>query len=180
VYIIRLLSLYHIYIFMIRLLVVWIMLKRLKKGRFKLRLRHQLEYIFLIIPICVIIILTKLRIPYLYRLCSVISSRILMIGFQWYWIINNKECFYRSNLSYLMRRNEIYIDRNSKRMRITGSANDVIHRIYIPRLYFKIDLVPGRLSNQVICRSEIVSYGVCAEICGANHAFIPFKYCTIP
>ena len=79
-----------------------------------------------------------------------------------------------------MRRNEIYIDRNSKRMRITGSANDVIHRIYIPRLYFKIDLVPGRLSNQVICRSEIVSYGVCAEICGANHAFIPFKYCTIP
>ena len=76
-----------------------------------------------------------------------------------------------------MSRDEVYIRINGN---ITGSASDVIHRIYIPRICFKIDLVPGRLSTGYYSRTETISYGVCAEICGANHAFIPFKYCITP
>jgi len=61
--------------------------------------------------------------------------------------------------------------------RLTGRSNDVIHSMYIPRLRFKIDLVPGRLTTSTLEISNFIYYGVCAEICGANHAFIPFKIC---
>ena len=67
--------------------------------------------------------------------------------------------------------------KEKRALSLMGTANDVIHRIYIPRLGFKIDLIPGRLSTTSLnTTSDIVNYGVCAEICGANHAFIPFKY----
>lgn len=72
--------------------------------------------------------------------------------------------------------NEMYL-RNSSTVSLIGTANDVIHSIYIPRLGFKIDLIPGRLSTTSLSGTfSLVNYGVCAEICGANHAFIPFKY----
>ena len=70
---------------------------------------------------------------------------------------------------------ETYI-KNNKFISITGRANDVIHSIYIPSLFFKIDLIPGRLTTTSLEINSLLNYGVCAEICGANHAFIPFKY----
>ena len=67
------------------------------------------------------------------------------------------------------------IVRNTEILEFTGSSNDVIHSIYIPRLFFKIDLIPGRIRTTSL-EVNLINYGVCAEICGANHAFIPFKY----
>jgi len=71
------------------------------------------------------------------------------------------------------------IVRNTEVIEFTGSSNDVIHSIYIPRLFFKIDLIPGRIRTTSSRRNEIINYGVCAEICGANHAFIPFKFSIV-
>lgn len=61
-------------------------------------------------------------------------------------------------------------------IRFLGTSNDVIHSIYIPSIGYKIDLVPGRLITSSLEVNGVLNYGVCAEICGANHAFIPFKY----
>ena len=77
--------------------------------------------------------------------------------------------------SYLNESNEVYVS-NNRFISITGRANDVIHSIYIPRICFKIDLIPGRLSTTSLEVNSIINYGVCAEICGANHAFMPFMY----
>lgn len=55
------------------------------------------------------------------------------------------------------------------------TASDVIHAFSLPRLGLKVDatagllcVVPGHLSKVG------VYYGQCSEICGINHAFMPF------
>jgi len=59
----------------------------------------------------------------------------------------------------------------------TGRSADVIHRFYLPSEFNKMDLVPGRISNIILhINNRGVYYGTCAEICGANHAFMPFKF----
>jgi len=131
-----------------------------------------------LLPIIIIGVLTLLRLPHLYKLIERRYSNILIvIGFQWYWVINNYEIFIKyNNIRYILERSESVVKRNSLWIRFTGSSNDVIHRIYIPSLYFKIDLIPGRTTSTSLEVNGITNYGVCAEICGANHAFIPFKY----
>ena len=176
----KLLSLYHTYILLVIICVILIIVKRLKKGRFKLRLITQLEYIFLIIPGVIIGILVYLRLPHLYCITSTILKDIItIIAYQWYWVMRDGEIYiYNISLSYIIESGEIYLSSNSF-IRITGRANDVIHRIYIPSLYFKIDLIPGRTTSTSLEVERITNYGVCAEICGANHAFIPFKYSIV-
>lgn len=50
---------------------------------------------------------------------------------------------------------------------------DVLHCFYVPDFYNKVDAVPGRINMIRSKVSQGVHYGLCAEICGANHAFIP-------
>ena len=54
------------------------------------------------------------------------------------------------------------------------TSNDVIHAWGVPSLWTKIDAVPGRL-NETWFRAERegVFYGVCYELCGARHAYMP-------
>jgi len=171
-----LLRFYHTFILIVLVFVVWIIGKRVIKGRFKLSLRQQLEYYFLIIPILIIIILIYLRLPYLFEISSIILINIVsIIGYQWYWVINNNDIYIQNCFSYINETKEVYVG-NNRFISITGRANDVIHRIYIPRIYFKIDLIPGRLSTTSLEVGRLINYGVCAEICGANHAFMPFTY----
>lgn len=162
--------------------VIWIIVIRLKLGRYKLELIHQLEYFFLIIPIIIIAGLTFVRLPHLYKLIEGgFSNIVIIIGFQWYWVVNNYDLYIKQrNISYILESNtEIIIRRNGLWIRFTGSSNDVIHRMYIPSLSFKIDLIPGRTTSTSLEVDGITNYGVCAEICGANHAFIPFKYSIV-
>ncbi len=54
------------------------------------------------------------------------------------------------------------------------TSNDVIHAWGVPAFWVKIDAVPGRL-NETWFRAERegVYYGVCYELCGAQHGFMP-------
>jgi cytochrome c oxidase subunit 2 len=54
------------------------------------------------------------------------------------------------------------------------TSNDVIHAWGVPAFWVKIDAVPGRL-NETWFRAdrEGVYYGVCYELCGAQHGFMP-------
>ena len=58
------------------------------------------------------------------------------------------------------------------KMQIT--SNDVIHAWGVPAFWVKIDAVPGRL-NETWFRAdrEGVYYGVCYELCGARHGYMP-------
>ena len=158
-----------------------------RKGVYKLELKprtvsiyklYNIEYFFLVLPIIIIGTIIYMRLPHLYNLSDnyTINTTIIM-GFQWYWILNNNEVFYEKHgIRHIISSNEVIGTNVLSKIGFTGSSNDVIHRMYIPSIYFKIDLIPGRIRNSTILEGNLVNYGVCAEICGANHAFIPFKY----
>jgi len=59
-------------------------------------------------------------------------------------------------------------------VKVIVTSNDVIHAWGVPALWTKIDAVPGRL-NETWFRAERegVYYGVCYELCGARHAYMP-------
>jgi len=54
------------------------------------------------------------------------------------------------------------------------TSNDVIHAWGVPAFWTKIDAVPGRM-NETWFRAdrEGVYYGVCYELCGARHGYMP-------
>lgn len=58
------------------------------------------------------------------------------------------------------------------RLIITGA--DVIHSWAIPSLGIKMDAIPGRL-NQLgfYVQRPGVYRGICSELCGVNHAYMP-------
>jgi len=64
-------------------------------------------------------------------------------------------------------------------MIITGA--DVIHSWAIPELGIKIDAVPGRL-NQLALKIERpgIYRGMCSELCGVNHAYMPIIIEAVP
>jgi cytochrome c oxidase subunit 2 len=59
-------------------------------------------------------------------------------------------------------------------IKVIVTSNDVIHAWGVPSLWTKIDAVPGRL-NETWFRADRpgVYYGVCYELCGARHGYMP-------
>ncbi|MEX6633018.1 cytochrome c oxidase subunit II [Hyphococcus lacteus] len=59
-------------------------------------------------------------------------------------------------------------------IRVTVTANDVIHSWALPNFAIKIDAVPGRI-NETWFRAERegIYYGQCSEICGVRHSYMP-------
>jgi len=59
-------------------------------------------------------------------------------------------------------------------VKVIVTSNDVIHAWGVPAFWTKIDAVPGRL-NETWFRADRpgVYYGVCYELCGAQHGYMP-------
>ena len=59
-------------------------------------------------------------------------------------------------------------------VRIQVTARDVIHSFAVPSFGVKIDAVPGRLNETWFqVKREGVYYGMCSELCGAGHGYMP-------
>ncbi len=59
-------------------------------------------------------------------------------------------------------------------IRLLFTATDVIHNWAVPSLGLKLDAVPGRVNESwVRINSEGDYYGMCSELCGVNHGFMP-------
>jgi len=50
---------------------------------------------------------------------------------------------------------------------------DVIHCFGVPFMGFKVDCLPGKSCDFLICCSFGYYYGACYEYCGAHHSYIP-------
>lgn len=119
------------------------------------------------------------------------ALNIKVIGYQWKWKYEYLEqgiSFY-SNLStpnnqiygnekknefFLLEvDNPVVVPINAK-IRILVTANDVIHSWWVPELGIKQDAIPGYINeNWFTIEKAGVYRGQCAELCGANHAFMP-------
>lgn len=56
------------------------------------------------------------------------------------------------------------------------TADDVIHNFAVPSLGLKKDAVPGRINETWVKITEPGTYyGMCSELCGVNHYFMPIQ-----
>ena len=59
-------------------------------------------------------------------------------------------------------------------VRLLFTSADVIHDWAVPSLGLKLDAVPGRINESwVLIHSEGDYYGMCSELCGVYHGFMP-------
>lgn len=63
-----------------------------------------------------------------------------------------------------------------KKVRVLLTANDVIHAWWVPALGVKQDAIPGFIRDTWFrADKEGVYRGVCAELCGRDHGFMPIE-----
>ncbi|HRP95816.1 MAG TPA: cytochrome c oxidase subunit II [Rhodocyclaceae bacterium] len=63
-----------------------------------------------------------------------------------------------------------------KKVRLLTTANDVIHAWWVPALGVKQDAIPGFIRDAWFrAEREGVYRGVCAELCGRDHGFMPIE-----
>ena len=61
------------------------------------------------------------------------------------------------------------------------TADDVIHAWWVPALGWKQDAIPGMINDQWTEVHETGTYrGVCAELCGKDHGFMPIVVKVLP
>ncbi len=63
-----------------------------------------------------------------------------------------------------------------KKIRVLTTANDVIHAWWVPAFGVKQDAIPGFIRDTWFrAEQEGVFRGVCAELCGRDHGFMPIE-----
>lgn len=122
--------------------------------------------------------------------CQVDPALIIKItASQWYWryevssMVEEAIPVYMSPLNDLMVGSKRLLEVENRLILPTGvlvqfniTSRDVIHSFALPTLGVKVDATPGLLTVAPIIASKVgTHYGQCSEICGMNHAFIPFS-----
>lgn len=65
--------------------------------------------------------------------------------------------------------------------RINISSRDVIHSWFLPSYGFKLDALPGIVNVHLMRFDNVgVFYGMCSEVCGAGHSYMPVVVEVVP
>jgi cytochrome c oxidase subunit 2 len=166
---------------------------RRKEGRVASKTSHNtfIEIVWTLLPV---LILIGIAIPSIDLLAKQFKPApkdavtIKVTGYQWYWgyeYPDNGIGEYVSNMltpekakaagepRLLGADNRLVLPVNTPiKLIITGA--DVIHSFSVPAFWVKEDAVPGRLNERTFTvDKEGVYYGVCSELCGDRHAYMP-------
>lgn len=111
-------------------------------------------------------------------------------GYQWYWgfelpdqgvaeitsVMLPEDEARRLNRPYRLAVDKPVVVPQGKVVKVLVTGADVIHSFGIPAFGFTTDAVPGKV-NQTWFKAERTGtyYGQCRELCGVNHAFMPFE-----
>lgn len=116
---------------------------------------------------------------------------IKVTGYQWKWHYDyvGEDVSFFSNLStpieqiknqeektenYLLEVDNKIVIPTNKKVRFLFTSNDVIHAWWVPAFGVKKDAIPGFINESWAEVPEPGIYrGQCAELCGANHGFMP-------
>jgi cytochrome c oxidase subunit II len=91
------------------------------------------------------------------------SLTVQVTGHEWWWEI-------RYPGTPAVTANELHIPVKT-RVDVVGTADDVIHSLWVPELNRKIDLIPGRTNRMLLDANKPGVYkGQCSEFCGLQHA----------
>jgi cytochrome c oxidase subunit 2 len=154
----------------------------------------NLEICWTIVPAAILIFIAVPSFALIYAIDEVIDPVLTLkiIGRQWNWVYEYAECGsdYYDRLtfeSYLLPEEELEsedlrllsVDKRIflpflTHVRLLITSSDVLHCWAVPSLGIKVDAVPGRLNqSSIFLKREGTFYGMCSEICGINHGFMP-------
>jgi cytochrome c oxidase subunit 2 len=153
----------------------------------------RIEILWAVIPFLILVIMAIPATNVLIRMedSSKADINIKITGHQWKWqyeYLDEGINFY-SNIStpteqiknkapkgewYLLEVDKPLVVPIHKKIRFLVTANDVIHSWWVPELGIKRDAIPGFI-HEAWARIEKpgIYRGVCAELCGINHAYMP-------
>lgn len=154
----------------------------------------NLEVIWTLLPAFTLSLIAIPSFALLYAVDEIIDPVLTLkvIGRQWNWFYEYSECGinYFEKLSfdsYMVLEEDLQItdlrllsvDKSVylpllTHIRLLITSSDVLHCWAIPSLGIKMDAVPGRLNqSSVFIKRHGIFYGMCSEICGINHGFMP-------
>ena len=149
----------------------------------------MLEVVWTGVPILILIDIAVPSLKLLYYADSTKDAEMTLkvTGNQWYWsytypdhgeiefdsIIVPKEELKKGQPRLLTVDNEVVLPVKTN-VRLLLTSNDVIHNWAVPSLGLKLDTTPGRTNETwVNINKEGSYYGMCSELCGVNHGFMP-------
>lgn len=157
---------------------------------------QELETVWTIIPAIILIFIAFPSLQLLYLMDEVNKPflTIKAIGHQWYWNYEYTDYHKIEFDSYMIPTSDLKkglprlleVDNRlvlpfQNPIRILITSGDVIHSWAVPSLGIKMDAVPGRLNQTSFLLNRTgLFYGQCAEICGANHSFMPIVIEAVP
>ena len=173
----------------------------------KLLHNARLEAAWTIVPTIILITMAIPSVAKLIKIEDMSGSEltIKVTGYQWYWqyeYLGKGVSFYSrlARTSDLARQRGSGIDPNTvenyllevdkplvvpvgTKIRMLLTANDVIHAWWVPDFGMKRDAIPGFM-NEMWISVDIDKPGTyrgkCAELCGADHGFMPIVVVALP
>ena len=167
----------------------------------------RLEAAWTIVPTIILIAMAIPSVEKLIKIEDMTGSglTVKITGYQWYWhyeYLGRGVSFYSrlARTSDLARQRGSGIDPNTvenyllevdkplvvptgTKIRLLLTANDVIHAWWVPDFGMKRDAVPGFMNEMWISvdADKPGTYrGKCAELCGADHGFMPIVVVALP
>ncbi len=148
-----------------------------------------LEVVWTVVPILILVVIAvpSFRLLYFADRTTEAEMTIKAIGNQWFWsyeypdhdnlafeaIMVEDEDIQAGQIRLLSTDNDVVLPVGTN-IRILTTANDVIHAFALPNLGIKLDAVPGRINETwVRIEREGMYYGMCSELCGVRHGFMP-------
>lgn len=125
--------------------------------------------VFPVVVLAVLLVSGLAMMPHLRVPPDGTDLEISVSGEQWWWRVR-----YHTPAGPVDLANEIRLPVNRRALFLLTSP-DVIHSFWIPPLGGKMDMLPGRTTRLVLEPLRTGEFrGVCAEYCGASHAFMGF------
>lgn len=167
----------------------------------------RLEFTWTVIPAIILIVMAIPSVEKLIKIEDMSGSKLTVkvTGYQWYWqyeYLGKGVSFYSrlARTSDLARQPGSGIDPNTvenyllevdkplvvptgTKVRLLLTANDVIHAWWVPDFGMKRDAVPGFINEMWISvdADKPGTYrGKCAELCGADHGYMPIVVVALP
>ena len=98
------------------------------------------------------------------------ALRVTVVGEQWWWRVR----YHLDDGRQLETANEVRLPVD-RPVEFLLESPDVIHAFWIPALGGKMDMIPGRRTRLLLHPTRTGTFrGVCAEYCGASHAWMAF------
>jgi cytochrome c oxidase subunit 2 len=155
-----------------------------------------LEVAWTLVPVLILVVIAVPSIRLLAHQYSPPQADITVkaIGNQWYWtyeypdhgielvsnILSDEDARARGEPRQLAVDERLVVPAGAT-VKVIVTSNDVIHAWGVPAFWVKIDAVPGRL-NETWFRTDRpgLYYGVCYELCGARHGYMPIAVEVMP